>query len=276
MGVIDEAQQAAELAQQRAGVTIRSLEDPSDQALAVQVFDRVWPPESGASHVKSNLLRAIIYSGGYCSAAFEGETPIGAALAIVGRHQVATGPSSNAQPWHTHLHSHMAGVLGDHRNRSIGTAIKLHQRAWALEQGIDTIVWSFDPLVRRNARLNLHKLGTDVRGYEPNFYGNMDDAINAGDPSDRVFAWWFLTSERSSAAAREPLPFVDVASLSGTDVRIVETPEDIIAVRATDPSRALEWRLTVREQLMNAFSDGFAVFGLDEDGSYVLTKESRQ
>ena len=48
---------------------------------------------------------------------------------------------------------------------------------------MDTIVWTFDPLVRRNARLNLIKLGADVDGFEVDFYGNMDDGINSGDPT---------------------------------------------------------------------------------------------
>lgn len=272
MSVIDEALQAAERAQQRAGVRIRTLEDPSDQSLAVQVFDRVWPPESGASHIKSNLLRAIIYSGGYCSAAFDGDAPVGAALAIVGRHASEDGRVSDPNSWHTHLHSHMAGVLDEHRNRSIGTALKLHQRAWALSHGIDTIVWSFDPLVRRNAWLNLHKLGTEVRGYEPNFYGEMDDAINAGDPSDRVFAWWMLSSPRASAAADEPLPAIDVDVLALEDVRVIPTPSDIVSLRASQPDRSREWRMRVRDDFTAALSDGFRVIGLDSEGSYVLTR----
>ena len=46
----------------------------------------------------------------------------------------------------------------------------------------------FDPLVRRNARLNLVRLGADVTDYLPDFYGAMDDAVNAGDRSDRLLA----------------------------------------------------------------------------------------
>lgn len=237
----------------------------------MRIFDQVWPPGSGATHVKSNLLRAMIHSGGYVSAAFEDETPVGAALALVGRHRVDDGPVDEPSSWHTHLHSHMAGVLDAYRNRSIGTAIKLHQRAWGLSQAIDTIVWSFDPLVRRNARLNVQKLGTEVRGYQPNFYGDMDDAINAGDPSDRVFAWWALAGPSAVAAARAPLPAVDPAVF--TDPLVIETPEDIVELRASDPQAALRWRLRVREQFAEAFDLGLHVAGLDTGGSYVLTKE---
>ena len=232
----------------------------------MEIFDRVWPLGSGATNVTSNLLRALLHSGGYASVAVDpasGE-PVGAALAVVGRHRTAE------DRWHTHLHSHMAGVLDAYRDRSIGTAVKLHQRAWALSQDIDTIVWSFDPLVRRNAWLNLHKLGTDVRGYEPNFYGNMDDAINAGDPSDRVFAWWVLDSDRAVAAADHALPAID-SNIGDACVRIA-TPQDIVTLRQRSPDEAAAWRLRVREEFLEALAADFRVIGLDDDGSYVLTK----
>jgi predicted GNAT superfamily acetyltransferase len=262
-----DAWRAAERAQERAGISIRTLEDPNEQGVAVEIFDQVWPLGPGATNVTSNLLRALLHSGGYASVAADSSTgePLGAALAVVGRHR------AEDERWHTHLHSHMAGVLDGYRNRSIGTAIKLHQRAWALSQGIDTIVWSFDPLVRRNAWLNLHKLGTDVRGYEPNFYGDMDDAINAGDPSDRVFAWWNLGSKRACAAAEHPLAAVEVGV--GEDVRQIATPEDIVALRQRSPDEAADWRMRVRGEFLDAFAAGFRVIGLDTHGSYVLTKE---
>lgn len=267
----DDAWRAAERAQERAGVRIRTLEDLNDQAIAVRIFDQVWVIDSGASHVESNLLRALIHSGGYLSAAFDSQTdePVGAAFGVVGRHQT----SGDLAGWHTHLHSHMAGVIDSHHNRSIGTAIKLHQRAWALSVGIDTIVWSFDPLVRRNAWLNLHKLGTEVRGYEPNFYGDMRDSLNVGDPTDRVFAWWELNSPRAVAAAQETLPAVQVPA--SEDVVLIPTPEDIITIRAQAPEQAKEWRVRVRQQFLDAQERGLTVLGLNAEGSYVLAKEGR-
>ena len=48
------------------------------------------------------------------------------------------------------------------RGTGIGRAIKLHQREWAAANGIATIVWTFDPLVRRNAWFNIAVLGADV------------------------------------------------------------------------------------------------------------------
>lgn len=272
-----DAWRAAERAQEHAGVSIRTLDDPNEQGIAVRIFDQVWPLESGATNVTSNLLRALLHSGGYASVAVDTGTgeSVGAALAVVGRHrgEVPDAPGERDALWHTHLHSHMAGVLDGYRNRSIGTAIKLHQRAWALSQGVDTIVWSFDPLVRRNAWLNLHKLGTEVRGYEPNFYGDMDDAINAGDPSDRVFAWWLLNSQRACTAAEQPLPAIDP---NDSEVfRRISTPADIVELRRQSPSEAAKWRMRVRGEFLDALAADFVVAGLGSDGSYVLRKGKR-
>ena len=134
--------------------------------------------------------------------------------------------ASTGRPWHEHLHSHMAAVLDPFRDQHIGTALKMHQRVWALDHGIDTIVWTFDPLVRRNARVNLLKLGVEVDGFEVDFYGSMDDGINSGDPTDRLFAWWHLDSPRVFAASMGQVIPVDPIDLivSGRDAIEMSCP----------------------------------------------------
>ena len=244
----------------RAGIEIRSLSLASEIRDAQEIFDLVWPPLGGGTQVTPNLLRAITHSGGYCSAAYIDDEPVAAALAIVGLHATDSGQD-------VHLHSHMAGVLEKYRNRRIGTVIKAHQRWWAMSKGIDTIVWTFDPLVARNAKLNLVNLGVSVRGYEPNFYGAMTDAINVGEESDRVFAWWDLSGERARAAARGEL---GVITKLGASQSVVEAPEDIVALRGADPGAAREWRYALRENLMREFSAGREVVGVTENGDYVL------
>jgi predicted GNAT superfamily acetyltransferase len=266
--IIAEATATLNSAQERSGVTVRALVTTDEGEVAREVFDQVWPPLGGGTQVTPNLLRAITHAGGYCSAAFldvDGESvPVAAALGVLGMH------SANGEQ-HLHIHSHMAGVLDPYRNRRIGTTIKHHQRLWALERGIDTVVWTFDPLVSRNATLNLVNLGVTVRGYEPNFYGAMMDSINAGDESDRVFAWWDLTSERACAAARGEL--APITDISATQV-VVQTPEDIVQIRMTDPDEAQRWRKQVRTELMREFELGKEIIGVTPDGDYVLERVS--
>ena len=250
----------------RAGVEIRLLHDLSELNIARRIFDEVWPADD--TQMQPNVMRALMHAGGYCSAAFAGDEPVGAALGFIGRHLEADG-------WEVHLHSHMAAVREGFRDRHIGTALKLHQRVWARAQGIPVIVWTFDPLVRRNARRNLLKLGVEVRGFEPDFYGAMSDGINTGDPTDRLFAWWVVDSALADAAAGGTLePIRPEVIASHPDWRVIELPEDIVALREADPVAAREWRLRLRRELVDAFDDGFAIAGITEDGGYVLWRSA--
>jgi predicted GNAT superfamily acetyltransferase len=135
------------------------------------------------------------------------------------------------------------------------------------------MVWTFDPLVRRNAVLNLVRLGATVSGFEPDFYGEMPDAINAGDPTDRLFAWWQLASERAEVAARGELALMDPPTLLAArrDIAVIPVPEDIVELRQREPLAAAHWRLQTRERIQTAMADGYRIIGMSNDG-YVLEK----
>ena len=167
----------------------------------------------------------------------------------------------------------------------------MHQRAWALEQDVDRIEWTFDPLVRRNARLNLVKLGGVASAYHVNFYGAMPDGINEGDASDRFILQWDLASDRVAAAmageleapTRESLLAIGAeiavdASQSGepvsyaatAPVRLIALPEDILAMRGTDKALSLRWREAVRDAVAPVVSAGGRVVSLTVEGDYVM------
>jgi predicted GNAT superfamily acetyltransferase len=256
-----DAQGAARTAAERSRVQIRELLDASAQADARRIFDEVWPTDDGATQVRPNLLRALVHAGGYCVGAYDLQSGdiLGATVAFVGKHEGTIV-----------LHSHMSAVVDSARNRHIGTAMKLHQRAWAWERDIPVVTWTFDPLVRKNAYVNLCKLGIQVSGYHVNFYGEMNDAINAGDPTDRLVAWWPVDSQRADRAAEGVIVPVSHAQAVADGARIVAIPEDIVALRTADPASARAWRLTVRRELQAAFAAGWQVDGITDDGGYVL------
>ncbi|MFZ4509863.1 MAG: GNAT family N-acetyltransferase [Candidatus Nanopelagicales bacterium] len=264
---------------------IEVADQPEAMAAARSVFDDVWPGEG--TQVTSNLLRALMHAGGYCSVVLEDDDRVvGAALGF---------PSRDASlPGGVYLHSHMAAVVDGLRDRGIGAAIKQHQRAWAREQGIPVVSWTFDPLVRRNAHFNVNRLGVEVRAYHPDFYGVMTDAINAGDRTDRLVAWWVVDSERADAAARGDLviPDHDSALQSARDLIrlddgvphladppapgetvLVSLPDDVVSLRRADPALGLQWRLAVREALTTSFEAGLRVSAVTSAGAYVLTPE---
>ena len=71
------------------------------------------------------------------------------------------------------------------RGHQVGHALKMHQRRWALERGLSTITWTFDPLVARNAYFNLAKLGATPVHYYEDFYGELGDELGGDAPDPR-------------------------------------------------------------------------------------------
>ncbi len=262
-------------------VEIRVLVGVAEQDYAREIFDEVWPTNEG-TQITANLLQAMVHNGTYLSGVFvEGEI-VGAAFAF---------PSVDEKR-NIHLHSHMTAVKENYRDRSIGSTLKWHQRAWALEHGYEVITWTFDPLVRRNARLNLVKLGVQIFEYFPDFYGDLPDALNAGDPTDRVIARWDLLSKTTTDCARfrnlEKLPGAIPVALSIEDGRPIQhaansnasqilcfLPSDIIEIRSQDSELALAWRLALRAELLPRLTSGWQISGFTHDGAFVISNDKK-
>jgi predicted GNAT superfamily acetyltransferase len=143
----------------------------------------------------------------------------------------------------------------------LGRQMKLHQRAWAAEQGLGWITWTFDPLVRRNAWFNIAVLGAQIDEYLVDFYGQMDDSINGSDPSDRLLVAWSTAGPPPDHLATPAVPPGAIA---------VPTPEDIIVLRRTDATEASSWRLRVREELGTHLATGGRVVGFTRNGEYLV------
>jgi predicted GNAT superfamily acetyltransferase len=219
-------------------------------------FMQVWA--DGPEVVPFDLALAAQHVGGYSAIAkLEGQI-VGASFGFQGAH--------DAVPGQRILHSHVTAATVP----GVGFAIKQHQKQWAVENDLDAITWTFDPLVRRNAVFNFEKLGAVGIEYLPNFYGTMTDAINAGDDSDRLFTYWSL---RDQVALGQPGQPGEAAQAQTTvEAILVELPADIESLRKTNLAEALEWRARVREVLEPALADGYRVTGVLNRESLVLEK----
>lgn len=272
------ARAAAERAARAAGVTIRELHDLDTLAEAGALLDRVWPPTTpGGTMITPELLLVLAHSGSYVAGVHQDDRLIGTCLGLL----AAVG-----------LHSHVAVVEGGTRGRSIGYAVKLHQRAWALERSIATITWTYDPLVSRNAYFNLAKLGALPAEYLADFYGPMQDEVNAGDASDRLLVRWELAAERVELACAgrphtiEPdglrsraVVALDMDERGGPTAGrsdgvtlLVRVPPDIEALRRRDPRAARDWRHALREVLAGLLAERCAVTGFARDGWYLVER----
>ncbi|TDC87761.1 GNAT family N-acetyltransferase [Nonomuraea deserti] len=249
----------------RTGVVIRELREVREFEQVYALFDGIWHPAPRNVPMTVELMIGFAHTGNYVAGAFEGERLVGASVGFRG------GGRS--------LHSHVTGAAVT--GRGIGYALKTHQREWCRKNGLDTITWTFDPLVRRNARFNLVKLGALPEKYLPDFYGEMSDAINEGDASDRVLAVWRV---RESGGASPAPGFKNrpvlleagddgwpvVRSAEG-DVVLVGTPPDIERLRRADPAAARAWRAAMREVLGGLMESGGHVVALTNHGKYVVT-----
>ncbi len=279
--------------------SIRILETPEEMEMVEALQRLVWPGTE-TDIVPAHMLLAAAHNGGLVIGAFASEAG-GASPALIG---VSFGfPGIYTTPDGPRLkhHSHILGVRPDWRDRGLGFALKRAQWQMVRHQGVDRVTWTYDPLLSRNARLNLSRLGAVCNTYLRSEYGAMRDGLNVGLPSDRFQVdWWVNTkrvehrlSRRSRAAlgldhyltaevlllaalpdpGPGPRPPEHLPPLAGSLV-LVEIPHDFLAVKASDLSLARDWRFYSREVFETAFAAGYLAtdFVIDAGRSfYVLT-----
>jgi predicted GNAT superfamily acetyltransferase len=294
--VLAEADAVAARAAKAAGVAVRELESLAELEATIALFDEIWEPDSGNSTVRLDLLRALTKAGNYAAGAYDGASGelLGACVGFFG------------PPAHAELHSHIAGVRPAGLGRSVGFALKVHQRAWCLRRDVRVIAWTYDPLIRRNAYFNLVKLGARPVEYLRNFYGMMDDAINGGTETDRMLVHWDLRSDLAAdASAGKPRPAsftaerergavvalatsadglpvpgpaagspaarLPAAGRPGPSTLLVGVPADVESLRVSDPAAAAAWRTALRDVLAPLIAGGARVTGFDRSGWYVVS-----
>lgn len=272
-----QAEQDAAAAAARARVAVAAVDSVADLRRAAELFARVWTaPLAPMPH---DVMRSLVHAGGRVHAAFRDGQLLGAAVAVF-------GPPADGE-----CYSLIAAVSPHAEGGGIGLALKLAQRAWALRAGAERMRWTFDPLLRRNARFNLSQLGAVGTEYLVDFYGEVADGVNDTE-TDRLAVTWDLRAALPGSAhpSRQPAgPGHGLAAIlaAGPDGEPVAgaapgaggagparlwcwIPGDILTTRRTDPALAHRWRLAVREALGSAVANGYQVTGMADPGWYVL------
>ncbi|MBK6644875.1 MAG: GNAT family N-acetyltransferase [Anaerolineales bacterium] len=277
---------------------IRLLDTPEDLRLVEELQRAVWPG-SETDIVPMHMMITVVHNGGLVLGAFEEERIIGFVYGFPGLEETPDGPRLK------HC-SHQMGIHPDYRDSGIGFTLKRAQWQMVRHQGLDHITWTYDPLLSRNARLNISKLGAVCTTYRRSEYGEMRDGLNAGLPSDRFQVDWWINSRRvekrlsknprptltmghvarSGLRPFYPAPFSDAGLIRPPEqvppfeerILLAEIPHDFMALKARDFALARDWRFFVRELFETAFAKGYIVtdFVFDKTegtlrGLYVLT-----
>ncbi len=250
-------------------VEIHTVHDPDDIRNIVPVIRSAWGMNNIEQLVK-DIVAAMRFHGGLVLLARDENQVIGMHFSFPGRRK-----------GRTYLYSHMTGVISERKYGGVGEQLKLRQREWALENGYDLIAWTYDPLMSLNANFNIHKLGTVSRSYRENFYGQMEDALNFGIPTDRFVTEWWITKEREDPRipkkvlnASAEFPENDFGTLP--DVISVIIPNDYVAIKKSDHDSALAIRLRSRSIFKELFRKGYFVVDYDRQSTaYVLSKETK-
>ncbi|MCX6050546.1 MAG: hypothetical protein NT075_36095 [Chloroflexi bacterium] len=265
-------------------ITIRPINTVEHCQYFQEIERRVWSSED-LDIMPMHVLITVAKNGGVFLGAYASDGPpelAGLVGMTIGWYGIGRDHRTGRQQ--LKFCSHMAGVLPAWQGQRVGLQLKLAQRQAVLAQGLtDWITWTYDPIYRANAVFNIHRLGAICNTYYPNHYGEMNDALNAGAPSDRCQVDWYLSSEHvlqaieekvatpskpSEAKQRQVLPtgpsgdFRQPLAVQPTfdgSALAVPLPDDITAMRRADQALGLAWRFYLREMLTQAFAAGYTL-----------------
>jgi predicted GNAT superfamily acetyltransferase len=277
---------------------IRLLETIEEMSAVEDLQREVWPG-SETDIVPDHLLITAVHNGGLVLGAFVDEKLIGFVFGFPGLESTPDGPRLK------HC-SHIAGVYAEYRDSGVGFALKRAQWQVVRHQGLDHVTWTYDPLLSRNANLNIARLGAVCSMYRRSEYGDMRDDFNAGLPSDRFQVdWWVNTKRVERRLSKRPRPPLRLRHLARVGVHplysvqtgpdnlpcppehvpalkaqliAAEIPSDFMALKSADFALARDWRFFTREFFEMAFVKGYIVTDFVFDQSegvprsfYILT-----
>ncbi|MFD1739459.1 GNAT family N-acetyltransferase [Bacillus salitolerans] len=258
----------------RNDISYRRLEELEDINQAVRLQAEIWGLEVVSPQPQ---LVASIHHGGVVIGAFTDHQLVGFCYGFAGY-----------KDKEVYLISHMTGILPDYQNAGIGYQLKIQQREWAIDYGYKKIVWTYDPLEIRNGYFNICKLGAYSKHYIPSYYGEMNDKLNKGLPTDRLLIEWDICSKRAEAALRgafknqtetnyesllsfhqnsdDPTPLQhEILVKENQGGYRVPVPSTIQLIKKQNPNVAHKWRYAVRHALHEAFSKGYMITGVQRE-----------
>ncbi|MGJ3237762.1 MAG: GNAT family N-acetyltransferase [Anaerolineae bacterium] len=249
-------------------ITIRTLHSAADMEAAVDL-QRVYWGDNMADLVPAHMLLSIARYGGHLHAAFDGDTMVGLLIGFLGA-QIDPHDESDAST-SLYVMSKRMVVLPQFRGQKIGEHLKQAQRDYARRHHIQLVLWTFDPLLSRNAYLNLHKLGAVGQKYEKDYFGT--DASNPVLSADRLQVNWWVNHpslDERPLVTPDTLPCANLTTLDQQGLIVpqsfqvhdvsaqrLEIPIEFVPLERIDPALGQHWRDHVRLAFTSLLSAGY-------------------
>jgi len=252
---------------------IRDFESHADRAQCVELQELTWG-RGFTEKVPAAMLLVAQKTGGVTAGAFDDAgRMLGYVFGVTG---VKDGKLIH---W-----SDMLAVHPDAQGTHLGERLKEYQRDKCRALGIKTMYWTYDPLVARNAHLNLNRMRARVDEFVVAMYGEETNSPLQGDmPTDRFVIAWAIDPAQAAVpldALPDALPLAvgeDAHEGELVDARAVgvRIPRDITALAAADIAAARRWRFATRRAFTHYLPLGYHVRGFVADatgGTYLLTR----
>lgn len=264
-------------------IIIRPITTLAEMAEVEELQKIVWETND-LEIVPVHTLHAIQHNGGAFIGALEDGKIVGFVLGILGTRGKPEYHNTPAAE-RLKMYSVMAGVLPAYRGLDVGYRLKLAQREFALNLGLDLITWTYDPLESLNGRFNIGKLGVTCHTYLRHHHGEMT-GLNAGIPTDRFEVAWWINSDRVKAwladkqrrltleAAQEqgamlvnqvsfnlnglPVPSQEIRP-STNEAVLLEIPANFQQIKRMAFDLAVSWREHTRHLFEALFAGGYEV-----------------
>ena len=247
-----------------ASITLRRLETLADYEACCAIQEETWG-EGFRERVPIAILMVAQKIGGVTAGAFDSHGRLlGFVFGLTGLRD------GRLVHW-----SDMLAVRTEARGRQLGARLKQYQRALVRTIGVERMLWTFDPLVARNAHFNINRLGASASEYVTDMYGaNTGSVLHGTQPTDRIIIEWDLATEhtrgRTTLGAAVPhAPVIDPVDIDGvpgiapfpeTAAVRIQIPDD---VQLLDHDRRATWRSVTRASFLAAFERGYRVTGFE-------------
>ena len=262
-------------------VEVRPVATRAEFQACVELQEEVWGP-GYTDRVPASLLQVAAHVGGIVIGAFKQGELIGMVFGFAGFE------GDERVHW-----SHMLAVRDSARDLGVGRLLKEAQRETLAQRGVTRMSWTFDPLVAKNAFLNLNRLGARVVAYVNDMYGTSTSPLHHGTPTDRLIVTVDTRAAAPAPTAADSAPHrqpILTMSLRAGDVAVdtavpppslwIEVPSDVQRVREHAPESVAAWRHAVRNHFTWALDHGYEVQTLERDFSasrafYLLSRDAK-